>query len=178
MVRLMVVVYMEYGTWNMEYKCMIVLFVYSFFSDDESAVHNNKVFPLEEIQDPQPGSAIITFTNRAVNIISAKIFEKLNTPEVVCRSTDTIYNDNVEFPHFAQEGLNKLEMKGLPQEILPLEVNTIVMLLRNLNTEQGLCNGTRLKILDLEASKIEASIMGGDQDQEVAIIPKNDSAIR
>ncbi|GMG40014.1 unnamed protein product [Ambrosiozyma monospora] len=100
----------------------------------------DEVFPLEEIQDPQPGSAIITFTNRAVNIINAKIFEKLDTTE---------------------EGLNKLEMKGLPQGILPLKVNAIVMLLRNLNTEQGLCNGTRLKILDLTASKIEASIMGG-----------------
>ncbi|GMG20868.1 unnamed protein product [Ambrosiozyma monospora] len=132
----------------------------------------DEVFPLEEIQDPRPGSAIITFTNRAVNIINAKIFEKLDTPEVVYRSTDTIYNDNVEFPHFAQEGLNKLEMKGLPQGILPLKVNAIIMLLRNLNTEQGLCNGTRLKILDLTPSKIVGSIMGGDHDQEVAIIPR------
>ncbi|GME79032.1 unnamed protein product [Ambrosiozyma monospora] len=100
------------------------------------------------------------------------IFEKLDPDEVVFRAHDTFFNDNVEFPHFAQETLNSFNANGSPQGSLSLKVNCIIMLLRNLNTEQGLCNGTRLKVTRLTPSKIQALIMGGDHDQEQTVIPK------
>ncbi|GAA0164739.1 hypothetical protein LIER_20300 [Lithospermum erythrorhizon] len=40
--------------------------------------------------------------------------------------------------------LNTLEPKGLPQHKLVLRINSPIILLRNINPVEGLCNGTRL----------------------------------
>ncbi|CAN6893122.1 unnamed protein product, partial [Brassica oleracea] len=42
------------------------------------------------------------------------------------------------------EYLNSLEFPGLPAHKLRLKVGVPVMLLRNMNQKEGLCNGTRL----------------------------------
>ena len=47
------------------------------------------------------------------------------------------------------EYLNSLNPQNLPPHELHLRVNSIVMLIRNISIHEGLCNGTRLRILDL-----------------------------
>lgn len=47
----------------------------------------------------------------------------------------------------AQEELDAVERGNLPPSRLHLRVGCIVMLLKNFNKAQGLCNGTRLKVV-------------------------------
>lgn len=46
------------------------------------------------------------------------------------------------------------------------------MLIRNLSITDGLCNGTRLRILDLYKFNIRAEIITGDKAGKIVFIPK------
>ena len=62
---------------------------------------------------------------------------------------------------YPPELLSALDPSDLPPHVLKLKVNTIVMLLRNIATSKGLCNGTRLLVVDLEPNLICAKILTG-----------------
>ena len=46
------------------------------------------------------------------------------------------------------------------------------MLIRNLNLKKGLCNGTRLQILEMGTNIIKAKILTGREVGEIAVIPR------
>ena len=58
-------------------------------------------------------------------------------------SADTLGNPEDAF-RFNAEYLHTLKPNGFPQHILNLKPGMPLMLLRNINPRQGLCNGTRL----------------------------------
>ena len=55
---------------------------------------------------------------------------------------------------------------------LKLKKGVIVMLLRNLNIGQGLCNGTRLKITRMFDHCVEGEILTGNSKGNLAVIPR------
>ncbi|XP_052620980.1 uncharacterized protein LOC128126869 [Lactuca sativa] len=57
--------------------------------------------------------------------------------------------------------LNGLKVSGLPNHKLILKVGVPVMLLRNIDQKNGLCNGTRLQVKSLGKRVIEAIIISG-----------------
>uniref|UniRef100_A0ABD2WRM7 ATP-dependent DNA helicase n=1 Tax=Trichogramma kaykai TaxID=54128 RepID=A0ABD2WRM7_9HYME len=61
---------------------------------------------------------------------------------------------------------------GLPPHKLQLKINCIVMLIRNLSVNEGLCTGTRLKITKLYEYNIKAEILTGEKIGNVVFIPK------
>lgn len=64
--------------------------------------------------------------------------------------TDTRPKDDaVLCPEF----LNSIKMSGMPNHSLRLRISTSVMLLRNLDPNEGLCNGTRLQITQMAQEK-------------------------
>ncbi|XP_023743057.1 uncharacterized protein LOC111891224 [Lactuca sativa] len=68
----------------------------------------------------------------------------------------------LEFESFyPTEYLNHLNFPSIPSHILSLKVNTPVMLTRNLNQREGLCNGTHLMVSKLLPLLIEATIITG-----------------
>jgi ATP-dependent DNA helicase PIF1 len=73
---------------------------------------------------------------------------------------------------FTPEILNTLTPNGMPPHKLQLKVGMIIMLLRNLNTREGCCNGTRLRIHRLQRNVIDASIIGGKYDGNRVFIPR------
>lgn len=62
---------------------------------------------------------------------------------------------------YMPEFLHTLNPSDLPPHKLKLKINTIIMLLRNLNTKDGLCNGTRLRVINLQPNVIRAKILTG-----------------
>uniref|UniRef100_A0A8C4SGL7 ATP-dependent DNA helicase n=1 Tax=Erpetoichthys calabaricus TaxID=27687 RepID=A0A8C4SGL7_ERPCA len=72
------------------------------------------------------------------------------------------------------EYLNTINPAGLPQHSLNLKMETIVMLLRNLNTKQGLCNGTRLVVNTMTDNVIEAKVLTGLHTNNTVLIPRID----
>ncbi|XP_043470930.1 uncharacterized protein LOC122504097 [Leptopilina heterotoma] len=60
------------------------------------------------------------------------------------------------------EYLNTLNPSNFPPYELRLRANCIVMLLRNLSINEGLCNGTRMQVLELSNNLLRCRILTGD----------------
>ncbi|XP_058754059.1 uncharacterized protein LOC131627232 [Vicia villosa] len=72
------------------------------------------------------------------------------------------------------EFLSSLQTSGLPNHHIKLKVGTPIMLMRNINQSEGLCNGTRLIITKLGTHVIEASIIAGKGSGNRVYIPRMD----
>ncbi|KAI3648229.1 hypothetical protein MP228_006083 [Amoeboaphelidium protococcarum] len=70
------------------------------------------------------------------------------------------------------EVLNALDYSGIPQAKLMLKVGVSVMLIRNLNIDAGLVNGTMLKVLTLNRNSIKCQIINGSRKDDIVSIPK------
>ncbi|KAK9713953.1 hypothetical protein RND81_06G060800 [Saponaria officinalis] len=68
--------------------------------------------------------------------------------------------------------LNSLHLQGLPNHELKLKKGMPVMLLRNINPSQGLCNGTRLIITRTGKFIIEARVITGSKVGTQVLIPR------
>lgn len=114
--------------------------------------------------------AILSARNADVNEINEKVVNLLDeTSEKIYTSTDSTENcDNTGFIDTLQpEYLNSLCPPSLPPYELKLRINCIIMLIRNLNVSEGLCNGTRLLILDLSNNLLKCEILTGDKKGEI-----------
>ncbi|XP_035835819.1 uncharacterized protein LOC110888316 [Helianthus annuus] len=87
----------------------------------------------------------------------------LSRPEVVWEST---------WKYMTDDFLNGLKVSGLPNHRLVLKVGVPVMLLRNIDQRNGLCNGTRLKVTKLYSRVIEAEIISGGNIGSRTFIPR------
>lgn len=59
------------------------------------------------------------------------------------------------------EYLNTFNPSDIPHHQLVLKINAIIMLIRNLSTKDGLCNGMRLIVTGLYPNSIKAKIISG-----------------
>ncbi|XP_044005589.1 uncharacterized protein LOC122850523 [Aphidius gifuensis] len=83
-------------------------------------------------------------------------------------STDNC--DNGELNDILPEYLNTLNRPNFPPYKLSLRLNCIVMLLRRISTNEGLCNGTRLQILDLSNNLLKYRILTSDKENDIVFI--------
>jgi ATP-dependent DNA helicase PIF1 len=67
-----------------------------------------------------------------------------------------------------------LNLSGLPPHELKLRVGVPIILLRNLSRRQGLCNGTRLKVLGFKSNVIQAQVITGPASGNIVLIPRID----
>jgi ATP-dependent DNA helicase PIF1 len=70
------------------------------------------------------------------------------------------------------EYLNSLTFSGLPPHKLRLKPGSLVMLLRNLCIKQGLCNGVRLKVLEIKRKVLKCEIISGSCIGNIAMLPR------
>ena len=106
-----------------------------------------KIFPdlADNIGDPNwiEGRSILASTNKEVQMLNDIVSEKLPGSMEVMRSADQLERTE-EVLHFNVEYLNSLTPSGCPPHSLHLKPGIPLMLLRNLNPREGLCNGTKL----------------------------------
>jgi ATP-dependent DNA helicase PIF1 len=57
------------------------------------------------------------------------------------------------------EFLNSLRTSGLPNHQIKLKIGTPIMLMRNLDQAEGVCNGTRMIVTKMADHVLEAVIM-------------------
>jgi ATP-dependent DNA helicase PIF1 len=72
------------------------------------------------------------------------------------------------------EFLNSLHTSGLPNHKIQLKIGTPIMLMRNIDQNCGLCNGTRLVITHLGNRVLAAAIMCGKHKGQRVYIPRMD----
>lgn len=81
-------------------------------------------------------------------------------------------NANEAFEEFTPEFLSSLTASGLPNHKIKLKVGTPIMLLRNLDQLEGLCNGTRLIVTRLANHVLEAKVVYGKNIGSIIYIPQ------
>lgn len=118
-------------------------------------------------------SAIISARNADVEEINKRVVDLLDiTTEKTYTGVDSVENcDNGDiYDVILPEYLNTLNPPNLPPYELKLRKNCIVMLIQNLNISEGLCNGTRLLILELGNNILRCKILAGDKLGEIVFI--------
>lgn len=121
--------------------------------------------------------AILAPTNIDVQETNQKILDKMPGNEITYHSADSIECDSLSsnsngYDDFPQDFLRSLNPSSLPLADLKIKIGCPVMLLRNLDPNKGLCNGTRLIIIHAYRHLLEVMIIGGDHDGEKAFIPR------
>ncbi|PIA42003.1 hypothetical protein AQUCO_02100089v1 [Aquilegia coerulea] len=72
----------------------------------------------------------------------------------------------------SNENMQALNPPSLPPFKLQLKVGCPIMLLRNLQPRDGLCNGTRLMVIQFATRVIEAKILNGSHAENYVFIPR------
>jgi hypothetical protein len=119
-------------------------------------------------------SIILAPTNVDVIDINNKILNKMEGKSREYLSIDTAEDSKNEKVDsiLPTEFLNSLTPNGLPPHKLNLKIGICIILLRNLNLNNGLCNGTRLIVEDMKDFSILAKIITGNQSGSRVIIPR------
>ncbi|UYV69336.1 hypothetical protein LAZ67_6003266 [Cordylochernes scorpioides] len=134
-------------------------------------IYGDKLLPsdFEQYTD----KAILCPRNVDVDDINNRVLDILEGDSITYFSSDSIDDatpeDNESYP---PEFLNSLNPSGMPLHKLKLKVGAIIMLLRNLNTKRGLCNGTRLVVTKLLPNLIIAKVRTGTAVDQSVFIPR------
>ncbi|KAH9070485.1 hypothetical protein Ae201684P_002842 [Aphanomyces euteiches] len=120
--------------------------------------------------------AILAPKHNVVADINTTLLERLSSDgEMTYLSADSVAEkrdsdaDACEFPI---EFLNSIDINNFPSHKLHLKVGCPIILLRNLCTSEGMCNGTRLIVLELKTRYIKAQIMNGSHKNKIVYIPR------
>ena len=76
---------------------------------------------------------------------------------------------NVAYP---PECLAALDTSGLPLSNLQLKIGAPIMILRNLDPTNGLCNGSRAIIINMTQRVLQVRLLTGDFDGQEMLIPR------
>ncbi|XP_076906483.1 uncharacterized protein LOC143562616 [Bidens hawaiensis] len=74
---------------------------------------------------------------------------------------DENVRDTLQENLYSPDVLNGLKISGMPNHKLVLKVGVPIMLLRNVDQKNGLCNGTRLQVKRLYNRVIEVVVISG-----------------
>lgn len=115
---------------------------------------------------------VLTPTNADCRLLNADANAVLVGDETVYRSIDCMDLEEAERDMFPVEVLNTIELASVPPHELRLRVGSVVMLLRNLDINRGLCNGVRMVVRRLQSHVIEAEMVTGQFTGRRTFIPR------
>jgi len=98
-----------------------------------------------------------------------------NDEKEYCSADSVDKSDELLNPAFGlltPEFLNSLQTSGIPNHKLKIKVGTPIMLIRNLDQADGLCNGTRLIITRLGSNVVESEVITGPNTGNRIYIPR------
>nr|GEW91589.1 DNA helicase [Tanacetum cinerariifolium] len=137
--------------------------------DNDNTIHqlinficSDQTFQTPSAEDLQK-KVIVCPKNKTADMINTHILSLLNHERRVYLSSDEATphgNDGGETELlYPNEYLNTLNFARLPPHRLELKIGAPIILLRNLNLKGGLCNGTRMTVIQLLSKVIEARII-------------------
>ena len=90
------------------------------------------------------------------------------------RSVDSMSEEDGMHHVYSIEFLQQLNSSGLPLALLCLKISCPVILLRNLDPGEGLCNGTRMVVLNVRRKVLQCRIISKDRRfrGKVMLIPR------
>ncbi|XP_074265294.1 uncharacterized protein LOC141587722 [Silene latifolia] len=107
---------------------------------------------------------VLAPTHDVVEVVNDYVLDQIQKEEKVYLSSDEISKEKTNCgvrELYSTEFLNSIRCSGLPNHSLKLKVGAIVMLLRNIDQANGLCNGTRMEVNHLGNRVISATVILG-----------------
>lgn len=121
-------------------------------------------------------TAILTPRNITVDEINNYLVSQVPGEEKEYFSADSFAENEQDSEElkmsYPLEYLNSLEFPSLPAHKLRLKVGVPVMLLRNLNQNEGLCNGTRLIVTHMGEKVIKTEMLTSTTKREPILLPR------
>ncbi|GJT61107.1 DNA helicase [Tanacetum coccineum] len=150
--------------------------------DDNNGLSNliNFIYDKNTLQHPTAQElqqkAIVCPRNDTADIINTKVLSMVYGDSTTYKSSDEaipLANDRGAAELlYPMEYLNTLNFSGFPPHELELKVGIPIMLLRNVNLQGGMCNGTRMIVKKLWSKLIEAQVITGNRVGEKVYIPR------
>jgi hypothetical protein len=112
---------------------------------------------------------ILSPTNNYVDDLNQAILDRFPGEECIVRSIDKVVGIENIYPI---EFLNAQKASGLPLANLALKIGCPLMLLRNIDVSNGLCNGTRMILTDIKPRVLQCRILGGKHAGQAIFIPR------
>jgi PIF1-like helicase/Helicase len=121
--------------------------------------------------------SILACTNDIVMHLNSELLEMFPGNKEVLLSADSVQFDDPgmnEHQPYSPEYLNSLVSSSLPLAHLALKVGCPIMLLRNLDPLKGLCNGTRLRVVEIRRKVLKCRIVSSDEKfaGKIVFIPR------
>ncbi|ONM06552.1 hypothetical protein ZEAMMB73_Zm00001d032987 [Zea mays] len=114
--------------------------------------------------------AILTTWNDWVDMINMRMIDRFQREQMMYHSFATAVDDPNNY--YPSEFLNMLTPNGLPPHVLKLKIGCPIMLLRNIDPANGLCNGTRLVVRGFQKNSIDAEIVLGQHAGMRVFLPR------
>jgi len=108
-------------------------------------------------------ATILCPTIEAVEEVNDFILSLIDGEERTYLSSDTPCqsdeDNNIQSEWFTSKFLNDIKCSGIPNHKIKLKVGVPIMLLRNIDQANGLCNGTRLQVNHLSKNIISCTVI-------------------
>ncbi|EGT37482.1 hypothetical protein CAEBREN_25238 [Caenorhabditis brenneri] len=118
--------------------------------------------------------AILTPTNKGALEMNEKVFNMIPGNYRMYDSVDEVgeKEESSDATNFPTEFLNKMSPAGLPPHRLKLKIGAIVMLIRNLDVRNGLCNGSRMVVKQMGERVLGCELITGPRKGEAVLVPR------
>ncbi len=144
----------------------------------QNLIHTGNVHDLLLFTQPRmsegifdPNSAVLTPKNEHSDYINNLALQHLGGSTITLLSNDYV-KDDAQSALYPVEFLNSLQVSGMPPHKLELREGAPIMLMRNLSPRQGLCNGTRLRLLNFRSTVLQAEVISGPAAGNTVLIPR------
>lgn len=115
---------------------------------------------------------ILCSRNDDVDDVNTAILNRFPGEERLYHSSDNVVDTGEDGPIlYPPEYLNTINCSGLPLAKLKLKEGCPIMILRNLNAAEGLCNGSQGIITQMRNRVLEVRLLTGEQAGQKVFIP-------
>ena len=120
---------------------------------------------------------ILSSMNKEVNVLNSTILDKFPGPSEVFHSVDCIptseqLGQDDPLLNYPVEYLNNINSGSLPLAKLELKIGCPVMVLKNLDAANGVCNGSRGILTRYSNRVLEVRLLTGDHAGKTVFIPR------
>ena len=141
----------------------------------------NFVYPNLESTPPPPPNyflnrMILAPRNSDVDTVNETLLDRMSGDAKTYYSADqNVYEsgaDDHRYLPLTPEFLRSVKSTSLPPGELRIKIGCPLILMRNLSPSNGLCNGSRMVVINMSERVLQVQLIGGDHNGELALIPR------